>query len=118
MRSGGSCGWHNREAGPHSVDRPAFNRNRNGEQEQGADPMALVYSLLLSRGSRQHMLYALSARVSSARASSTTVVDRGSAAGILAFGHDSATRGIDVVLAIATNGEDAQRRSIREREGG
>src|ERR1039457_2207559 len=51
------------------MDRAAFDRNRNGKQEQNAYPMAMVHSLLLPRGGRQHLRSHLPARVSGAEAS-------------------------------------------------
>ena len=37
------------------MDRSAFDWDRIGQQEQGADSLALVHSLLLPRGGRQHL---------------------------------------------------------------
>ena len=37
------------------MDRASVGRNRNGQQEQSAHPLALVYSVLLSGGSGQYL---------------------------------------------------------------
>jgi len=39
------------------VDRTAFGRNRYGKQEQGAHSVALVHSLLLSRGCLKYLCH-------------------------------------------------------------
>ncbi len=49
--------------------------------------------------------------------SSTTVVDRRLVAAIRAFGSGSEEHETGAVFAIATSGEDAQRRTILAREG-
>jgi hypothetical protein len=51
------------------ADRTGFGRNRSGKQEQGAHSMAMVYSLLLSRGCFQYLRPLFPARLSSAQAS-------------------------------------------------
>ena len=48
---------------------------------------------------------------------STTVVDRRQVAAIRAFGSGSEEHETGAVFAIATSGEDAQRRTILAREG-
>jgi hypothetical protein len=49
---------------------------------------------------------------------STTVVDRRLGGVILFFGSGIAEHGTGAVFAIATSGEDVQRRTILAREGG